>query len=81
MEHTIALEKALAGAGFDVLVDDRDQRPGVKFKDADLIGVPLRIVVGERVSFANLKAKRLSIGQLLPVGPQTDDGRKDFLKG
>jgi prolyl-tRNA synthetase len=48
MEQALALEKALAGAGFDVLVDDRDQRPGVKFKDADLIGVPLRVVVGER---------------------------------
>ncbi|MBS3821228.1 MAG: proline--tRNA ligase, partial [Phycisphaerae bacterium] len=34
--------------GADVLLDDRDQRPGVKFKDADLIGIPLRIVVGER---------------------------------
>ncbi len=39
---------SLAAAGLDVLVDDRDQRPGVKFKDADLIGVPLRVVVGER---------------------------------
>jgi prolyl-tRNA synthetase len=29
-------------------VDDRDQRPGVKFKDADLIGIPLRVVIGER---------------------------------
>jgi prolyl-tRNA synthetase len=48
MEQALALEKALSGAGFDVLVDDRDQRPGVKFKDADLIGVPLRVVVGER---------------------------------
>ena len=35
-------------AGLDVLVDDRDQRPGFKFKDADLIGIPLRVVVGER---------------------------------
>ena len=48
MEHALELEKALAAAGLDVLVDDRDQRPGVKFKDADLIGVPLRVVVGER---------------------------------
>lgn len=39
---------ALEAAGVDVLLDDRDQRPGVKFKDADLIGVPLRVVVGER---------------------------------
>ncbi len=48
MEQALALEKALTSAGLDVLVDDRDQRPGVKFKDADLIGVPLRVVVGER---------------------------------
>ena len=42
------LETKLQAAGFDVLVDDRDQRPGVKFKDADLIGIPLRIVIGDR---------------------------------
>src|ERR1051325_7344419 len=34
--------------GLDALLDDRDERPGVKFKDADLIGVPLRIVVGKK---------------------------------
>ena len=34
--------------GVDVLIDDRDQRPGVKFKDADLIGIPVRVVIGER---------------------------------
>jgi prolyl-tRNA synthetase len=37
---------ALQKAGIDVLYDDRDQRPGFKFKDADLIGIPLRVVVG-----------------------------------
>jgi prolyl-tRNA synthetase len=36
----------LTAAGVDVLMDDRDQRPGFKFKDADLIGLPLRITVG-----------------------------------
>jgi prolyl-tRNA synthetase len=36
----------LQAAGVDVLLDDRDQRPGVKFKDADLIGIPLRVVIG-----------------------------------
>src|SRR5437868_660449 len=41
---------ALEAAGFDVLFDDRDERPGVKFKDADLIGVPYRITVGKKVS-------------------------------
>jgi prolyl-tRNA synthetase len=48
LERAEQLEKALAAAGLDVLIDDRDQRPGVKFKDADLIGIPLRVVVGER---------------------------------
>jgi prolyl-tRNA synthetase len=47
-ELTDALEKQLTDAGYDVLVDDRDGRPGVKFKDADLIGIPLRVVIGER---------------------------------
>jgi prolyl-tRNA synthetase len=48
MELAGALERHLAEAGHDVLLDDRDLRPGVKFKDADLIGVPLRVVIGER---------------------------------
>ncbi|MCL5743754.1 MAG: proline--tRNA ligase, partial [Acidobacteria bacterium] len=36
--------------GLDALLDDRDERPGVKFKDADLIGIPFRIVVGKKLS-------------------------------
>ncbi len=42
------LYEELSAAGLDVLLDDRDLRPGVKFKDADLIGVPLRVVVGAK---------------------------------
>ena len=42
------LEAALAPGGFDVLYDDRRERPGVKFKDADLVGFPVRVVVGAR---------------------------------
>ena len=34
--------------GIEVLLDDRKERPGVKFKDADLLGIPLRITVGKR---------------------------------
>jgi len=45
-----AIEGVLAGAGFDVLMDDRDERAGVKFKDADLIGVPIRITVGNALA-------------------------------
>ncbi|MFP6665296.1 MAG: proline--tRNA ligase [Deltaproteobacteria bacterium] len=42
------LYKELIAAGVDVLLDDRDERPGVKFKDADLIGTPLRVTIGPR---------------------------------
>ena len=42
------LYEELAAAGIEVLLDDRDERPGVKFADADLIGIPHRITVGER---------------------------------
>ncbi|HVW29847.1 MAG TPA: proline--tRNA ligase [Polyangiaceae bacterium] len=42
------LEKSLSALGLEPLVDDRDERPGVKFKDADLIGVPLRVTIGAK---------------------------------
>ena len=45
------LAAGLTARGLDVLLDDREERPGVKFKDADLIGVPVRAVVGGK-SFA-----------------------------
>jgi prolyl-tRNA synthetase len=44
------IAKRLDAAGWDVLLDDRDERPGVKFKDADLIGIPFRINVGKKVT-------------------------------
>ena len=43
-----ALYTQLSNSGLDVLLDDRNERPGVKFADMDLIGIPLRIVVGEK---------------------------------
>ena len=45
---TNRLEAQLTAAGLDVLVDDRDERPGPKFKDADLIGMPLRLTIGQK---------------------------------
>ena len=45
---TADIEEQLEKAGVEVLVDDRKERPGVKFKDADLIGIPVRITVGKR---------------------------------
>ncbi len=49
----------LTAKGLDVLYDDRDERAGVKFNDADLIGIPLQVVVGER----NLKAGKAEVKQ------------------
>lgn len=43
-----ALYDALVGEGIEVLLDDRDERPGVKFKDAELIGIPYRVTVGPK---------------------------------
>ena len=40
----------LEAGGYDVLLDDRDERPGVKFKDADLVGIPFRVNVGKKVT-------------------------------
>jgi prolyl-tRNA synthetase len=47
-EATDALYRAFQEAGIEVLLDDRDARPGVKFADSELIGIPHRIVIGER---------------------------------
>jgi prolyl-tRNA synthetase len=44
------IAKRLEAAGFDVILDDRNERPGVKFKDADLVGIPFRITVGNKVT-------------------------------
>jgi prolyl-tRNA synthetase len=44
------LHSALEAAGVEVLLDDRDERPGLKFKDADLIGLPLRVTIGKALA-------------------------------
>ena len=48
MEAAEALYAELQAAGFDVLLDDRNERPGVKFSDLELTGIPHRIVIGEK---------------------------------
>jgi prolyl-tRNA synthetase len=48
MAEAERLYDALTDAGVDVLLDDRDERPGVKFTDAELIGVPYRVTIGPR---------------------------------
>jgi prolyl-tRNA synthetase len=48
MKKAEEIYERLAAEGYEVLLDDRDERPGVKFKDADLVGFPLRVVPGPR---------------------------------
>jgi prolyl-tRNA synthetase len=66
----VKLEDDLFQAGIETLVDDRDERPGVKFKDADLLGIPVRIVVSDR-SLAEgnveIKMRNEKTAQLIPL--------------
>src|SRR5271157_1956115 len=57
----VEIAAALESAGFEVLLDDRDERPGVKFKDADLVGIPYRITIGSK-KFAEDKVEVLTRG-------------------
>jgi prolyl-tRNA synthetase len=49
-EAALSVYRSCLALGIDALLDDRDERPGVKFKDADLIGVPFRIVIGKKLA-------------------------------
>ena len=59
----------LQAAGFDVLLDDRDERPGVKFKDTELIGYPLSVVVGKKAAQEGLIEVRRRKGKAEQVVP------------
>ena len=54
------IAKRLESAGYDVLLDNRDERPGVKFKDADLVGIPFRVNVGKKVTEGTVEVVRRS---------------------
>ena len=66
-----ALYDACLEAGIDVLMDDRNERPGVKFADMELIGIPHRLVIGDRAladGQVEYKSRTDSDSQLLPTG-------------
>ena len=58
------IAKRLEAAGFDVLLDDRNERPGVKFKDADLVGIPFRVNVGKKVTEDTVEVVQRSTRQM-----------------
>jgi prolyl-tRNA synthetase len=58
------LAKELEGLGVETLIDDRDERPGVKFKDADLTGIPFRVVAADKnLAEGKLEIKRRGAGE------------------
>ena len=69
---------ACKAAGFDALFDDRDERPGVKFKDADLIGIPYRITVGKKLpqGFVELVERRPKRSTDVPIAKVVDAVRE-----
>src|SRR6266436_3436753 len=60
LSTAVDIAERLEAAGFEVLLDDRDERPGVKFKDADLVGIPFRITVGKKVTEGTVEVVRRS---------------------
>jgi prolyl-tRNA synthetase len=63
-----SLAEELEAAGFDVLLDDRDERAGVKFKDADLVGVPFRVNVGKKVAEGKVEVVTRASASSVDVG-------------
>ncbi len=71
MDEAQRIYRELQSAGADVLIDDREARPGVKFKDADLLGIPVRITVGEKglkEGKVELKRRTDAKATLVPAG-------------
>jgi len=67
METAEAFYKELTEKKIEVILDDRSERAGVKFKDADLIGFPIRITVGKTITEGNVEIKIRSTGEMLIV--------------
>jgi prolyl-tRNA synthetase len=70
VELAEAIYAQLTGEGIEVLYDDRDERPGVKFKDADLLGLPLRMTVGTRTlkeGMVDLKVRKTGEEEQVPL--------------
>ena len=64
---TNRLEESLVAAGYEVLVDDRNERAGVKFSDSDLIGLPIRVTVGKKAAEGIVEVKIKATGDTIEV--------------
>ncbi len=57
MKYALDLYEKLKNSGYDVILDDRNERPGVKFNDMELIGIPIRITIGKKISENKVEIK------------------------
>lgn len=71
METAEKMYEELKKAGVEVVLDDRDERAGVKFKDADLIGFPYRVTVGKTINDGLVEYKTRETGEVEKVKPET----------
>ncbi len=71
MEVAEKMYEELKKAGVEVVLDDRDERAGVKFKDADLIGFPYRVTVGKTINEGLVEYKTRETGEIEKVTPET----------
>ena len=67
MKMADELEQKLTDAGYEVLVDDRKERAGVKFADSDLIGIPLRVTIGKKAADGIVEVKIRKTGETIEV--------------
>ncbi|MCA9746965.1 MAG: proline--tRNA ligase [Lactococcus sp.] len=70
MPVTAELETALRGKGYQVLVDDRNERAGVKFADSDLIGLPVRVTIGKKASEGIVEVKIRATGEVVEINKE-----------
>lgn len=70
MAVTTELETALRGKGYQVLVDDRNERAGVKFADSDLIGLPVRVTIGKKASEGIVEVKIRATGEVVEINKE-----------
>jgi prolyl-tRNA synthetase len=71
LERAVEVAEALSGAGLAVLLDDRDQRPGEKFADADLLGMPVRMTVGKKTledAAVDVRVRATGADERIPAG-------------
>ncbi len=61
------IDQQLTEAGYEVLVDDRKERAGVKFADSDLIGIPIRVTVGKKAQDGIVEIKIRKTGETVEV--------------